>query len=179
MQSPIGKGNVSKTYDKNIRSSQTAVLPKDPVVDCIELRSMEFQGFRPRTHLEDIQVQRYEVNDQFRPHYDWSSSMENPRISTIFAYLECDNCVGGATQFPRIVGKFSARWCSFIECGLDPDGVDSGGVGFKPITGNAIFWSHLYSNGTGHPQTWHAGMPVKKGSKYGMNIMTRKENIYS
>lgn len=178
MQSPVSKGFDLKTYDKSIRSSQSAVLPTDPVVSCIGRRSVELQGFVPQDHLEDIQVVKYGINDEFRPHFDWFSGMENPRISTIFAYLECDQCVGGATQFPHFEGRFSTRWCKFIDCEMSEDGLKAGGIGFKPLPGNAVFWSNLYPNGTGHPGVWHAGMPVRNGTKIGLNIFTRRAVAY-
>ena len=150
------------------------MLPGDLVVSCIEHRSTDFQGSMPQGHLEDLQVVKYDVNDQFRPHYDWASVMENPRISTIFAYLRYDDCTGGSTQFPRIEGAFPTRWCKFIDFEESKDGLEAGGIGFKQIVGNPVFWSQLYPNGTGHPDVWHAGMPVRKGRKFGMNIMTRR-----
>ena len=71
-QSPVSKGHRLETYDAEIRSSMSAVLPHDPVVRCIEARSVEFQGFMPTYHLEDIQVVKYTVGDHFRPHFDVS-----------------------------------------------------------------------------------------------------------
>lgn len=50
----------------------SAVLPNDPVVACIEQRSVDFQGFMSKGHLEDIQVVKYIVGDHFRPHFDVS-----------------------------------------------------------------------------------------------------------
>ena len=106
--------------------------------------------------------------------------MENPRLSTFFVYPACDSgeldvdgeCRGGATQFPHYEGRFSSSWCQFIDC-HDASGV--GGVAFKPIVGNAVFWGNLYPNGTGHPGVWHAGMPVTEGRKVGLNIFTRRD----
>jgi prolyl 4-hydroxylase len=114
------------------------------------------------------------VGDEFRPHYDWFSTTDNPRVSTFFVYLDCKNCEGGATQFPRIEGKFSAKWCDWVDCSGSEDSEEVGGVGFKPVSGNAVYWAQQYPNGTYHPGTWHAGMPIRKGTKYGMNIMTRQ-----
>ena len=173
--SPVSKGFELKAYSKEIRSSKSAVLPYDAVVSCIEARSVDFQGYQPVSHLEDIQVVKYGINDHFRPHFDWFSGMTNPRISTIFAYLECDECDRGVTQFPDLVGRFSAKWCKFIDC---EDDSGAGGVAFKPLVGNAVFWSNLYPNGTGHPGVWHAGIPVKKGRKVGLNIFTRQNVAY-
>jgi prolyl 4-hydroxylase len=186
-QSPVSKGYNLKAYDAEIRSSMSAVLPDDPVLRCIEQRSVDFQGYMPRNRLEDIQVVKYTVGDHFRPHFDWFSGMANPRLSTFFVYLACDSgelsddgavgddeaqCEGGATQFPHYEGLFSSAWCKFIDC-KDDSGV--GGVAFKPAIGNAVYWENLYPNGTGHPGVWHAGMPVKKGRKVGLNIFTRKD----
>lgn len=184
-QSPVSQGKRLKTYNAEIRSSMSAVLGgNDPVVRCIEQRSVDFQGFLPRSHLEDLQVVKYGISDHFRPHFDWFGGDENPRISSFFVYIACDagedasagdgECKGGATQFPDYEGKFPAKWCKFIDC-HDDSGV--GGVAFKPIPGNAIFWGNLYPNGTGHPGTWHAGMPVKQGRKVGMNILTRRDRL--
>ncbi|KAH7021009.1 uncharacterized protein B0I36DRAFT_424902 [Microdochium trichocladiopsis] len=184
-QSPVSQGKRLKTYNAEIRSSMSAVLGgNDPVVRCIEQRSVDFQGFLPRSHLEDLQVVKYGISDHFRPHFDWFGGDSNPRISSFFVYIACDaddtnhpgagECKGGATQFPDYTGAFPAKWCQFIDC-HDDSGV--GGVAFKPIPGNAIFWGNLYPNGTGHPGTWHAGMPVTQGRKVGMNILTRRERL--
>jgi prolyl 4-hydroxylase len=180
-QSAFGRGmDTSKQYDSSIRSSQSAILPVDPVVECLERRSLDFQGFLPSSQIENLQTVRYKVGDLFRPHYDWASTYEeNPRFSTIFGYLLCDDCVGGETQFPNIEGRFSGKWCKFMDCGESADGAEVGGVGFKPLVGNAVFWTHYYSNGTGHPGVLHAGMPVRNGTKVGMNIMTRQKPGYS
>ncbi|EAW12362.1 putative 2OG-Fe(II) oxygenase family oxidoreductase [Aspergillus clavatus NRRL 1] len=178
MESPVSKGYRLDEYDTSIRSSQSAVLPRDPVVACIEQRTMDFQGFQSLNRLEDLQVVKYGINDQFRPHFDWFGGMENPRVSTIFAYLECDGCVGGSTQFPHYRGSFPAHWCRFIDCEDNEDNRQAGGVGFKVLRGNAVFWRNLYENGTGHPGVWHAGMPVRQGKKYGLNIFTRRDNIF-
>jgi prolyl 4-hydroxylase len=170
--------NPEKKFNSSIRSSTSAILPEDPVVACLERRSLDFQGFLPDSHIENLQTVKYEINDLFRPHYDWSSADINPRLSTIFGYIECDDCVGGSTQFPNIDWNFPPSWCKFVDCDSEDSRLSSG-VGFKPIIGNAVFWVHHYTNGTGHPGTMHAGMPVRKGTKIGLNIMTRRDAGYS
>lgn len=64
------------------------------------------------------------------------------------------------------------RWCEFLECGEDGTGSigDSLGITFKPIKGNAVFWENLGPDGRGYETTFHAGLPVLKGSKVGLNI---------
>jgi len=79
------------------------------------------------------------------------------------------------TEFPRIKmpNVQKGRWCEFLECGNNrPDGEygDDTGVTFKPIKGNAIFWENLGPDGRGYEQTFHAGLPVKSGTKVGLNI---------
>lgn len=141
----------------------------------VEALSVDFQGYQPVSHLEDIQVVKYGISDHFRPHFDWFSGMTNPLILTIFTYLEYDDCIRGATQFLEPVGRFSAKWCKFIDY---EDDFGARGVAFKPLVGNAVFGSNLYPNGTGHPGVWHAGMPVKKGRNVGLNIFNRKNVAY-
>jgi prolyl 4-hydroxylase len=99
----VSKGLELKAYSKDARPSEYSVLPYNAVISCIEARPVDFQGYQPVSHLEDIQVVKYDIGDHFRFHFDCFSGMANPRISTIFAYIECDDCVGGVTQFPGLV----------------------------------------------------------------------------
>jgi prolyl 4-hydroxylase len=179
-ESAFAKGNSpEKTIDPKIRSSTSSILPEDPIVACLERRSLDFQGFLPTSQIENLQTVKYETNEAFRPHYDWfAEPEENPRLSTIFGYLECDECVGGSTQFPNLGGRFSAKWCAFVDCESE-DAAAADGIGFKPLVGNAVFWMNYYANGTGHPGVLHAGMPVRQGRKIGLNIMTRLYAGYS
>ena len=67
----------------------------------------------------------------------------------------------------------NGRWCEFLECeknGPDGENSDDFGVTFKPIKGNAVFWENLGPDGRGYEQTFHAGLPVSRGSKVGLNI---------
>jgi prolyl 4-hydroxylase len=172
-----------KIVDPTIRSSKSAVLPEDSLVSCIERRSLDFQGFLPTSQIENLQTVKYETGDLFRSHYDWLNGVgadgkDNPRLSTIFAYVEADKVIGGSTQFPRIKSKFPEAWCKFIDCDSEI-AKEAEGVGFKPIVGNAVLFMQYYANGTGHPDVLHQGMPVKSGTKIGMNIMTRQFPGYS
>lgn len=164
------------------RSSQTAYFYNDPVTHCIRERSASFQGNVPVDRVEDLQAVKYTVGDHFRQHWDWWEGAENPRVSTFFAYLACDSgesgsegqCEGGATQFPEYRYPFPPGWCDVIDC---YDDSELGGVAFKPVVGNAIFWSNVYPNGAYHEGTYHAGMPVKKGQKVGLNIWTHRDEF--
>lgn len=55
--------------------------------------------------------------------------MANLRISKIFTYLEYGDCIGGVTQFPELVGTFSAKWCKFTDY---EDDSGAGDVALKP-----------------------------------------------
>lgn len=100
------------------------------------------------------------------------------------------NCTGGGTAFPRLTTPGDGQWCRFIECGEGRAGGNEAGMGeggeggkregggptegviFKPIKGNAIYWENIRPDGTGYTETWHAGLPVKTGTKVGLNIWT-------
>jgi prolyl 4-hydroxylase len=48
----------------------SAILPEDPVVACLEPRTLNFQGFLPESQIENLQTVKYEIDYLFRPHYD-------------------------------------------------------------------------------------------------------------
>ncbi|KAL1902428.1 hypothetical protein Sste5346_001409 [Sporothrix stenoceras] len=50
---------------------------------------------------------------------------------------------------------------------------ENGGMAFRPIAGNALFWVNMFPNGTGDTRTLHAGLPVGEGTKTAMNIWPR------
>lgn len=98
--------------------------------------------------------------------------------------------VGGGTEFPLLKRpSLDERWCRFVECDNFVTGDDSHdqdaiaaaseqdashGVVFKPLAGNAVFWENFRPDGTGRgwEETWHAGLPVTRGIKVGLNIWT-------
>jgi prolyl 4-hydroxylase len=164
------------SIQKNIRFSEVALLDRDDVVRCVEHRARAFQGWRSNLHIERLRTQRYGVGGHYKHHYDWSgASRDADRVSTFMVYVDA-NCEGGGTEFPRIrmpeTGQ--GKWCEFLECRDEADGnVEKrrdGGVTFKPIKLNAVFWENLRSDGRGYEETYHAGLPVLSGSKVGLNI---------
>ena len=168
-----------KGFTSPSRTSQSAYLYDDPVSFCIMERSARFQGNSTVEDVEDLQAVKYAIGNEFRSHFDWFDDNNNPRISTFFAYLACDSgdsaasgeCEGGATQFPDWSEPWLGEWCDVVDC---YDDSELGGVAFKPVVGNAIFWSNVHPNGTYHQGVLHAGMPVRKGRKVGLNIWTRQ-----
>lgn len=80
-------------------------------------------------------------------------------------------------------------WCEFVNCDASWDE----GVVFRPVAGNAVFWRNLKKKEVkggkgkgfgeegrkeevlvGDKRVLHAGLPVQRGSKLGMNIWTRE-----
>lgn len=157
------------SVQKSIRFSEVALLDRDEVVRCIEHRAREFQGWRPNLHIERLRTQRYGVGGYYKHHFDWIGARQSNRVSTFMVYVDTD-CEGGGTEFPliKMPETEKGRWCEFLECRQGSAGQP--GIIFKPIKGNAVFWENLRSNGLGYEETFHAGLPVLKGSKVGLNI---------
>lgn len=49
-----------------------------------------------------------------------------------------------------------------------------GGIAFKPVKGNSLFWINLNKDGKGDENVWHAGLPLAGGRKTAMNIWPRR-----
>jgi len=77
---------------------------------------------------------------------------------------EAEGCEGGGTEFPMLERK-GREWCEFVECDGERDG-----VAFRPRKGAAVFWLNFDEEGRGVKETVHAGLPVTKGVKIGLNI---------
>ncbi|CAG8952510.1 hypothetical protein HYFRA_00009613 [Hymenoscyphus fraxineus] len=162
----------------NSRTSQSAVLTRDDTVRCIEERALNFQGFDTgRAHLESIQLVKYGTGEKYNAHTDWfdaelqrTAGMGGNRESSFFAYVEASNITGGGTNFPLIEVPRDEKWCDYIDC----DEPWENGVTFRPIPGSAVFWQNMLEDGSGDPNTLHAGLPVTSGLKIGMNIWTRQ-----
>ncbi|PYH45484.1 oxidoreductase, 2OG-Fe(II) oxygenase family [Aspergillus saccharolyticus JOP 1030-1] len=163
------------THDPSTRLSDRALLPRDTTVRCLEARAAAFQGWKPHLYIERMWAQRYNTSGHYVHHYDWvgSAARGGDRISTFMVYLG-DDCEGGGTNFPRLKMPRAAaalrEWCRFLECPADAAAATTQGITFKPIKGNAIFWENLRPDGSGHPGTWHAALPVTSGTKIGLNI---------
>lgn len=147
-------------------------------------RAAELQGFESAAMNIETQATRYEEGQEYTSHYDWGAS--NRRHTTIFAILEA-NCTNCGTMFPLLKphweetmfpfykynwDKKPERLCRYIECEEET-------LVVKPVAGNAIFWRNLREDGTGDLKTLHAGLPVTKGTKVGMNIWTRANGSYN
>ncbi|KAJ5722263.1 hypothetical protein N7488_000298 [Penicillium malachiteum] len=160
------------------RIASSLILPSDdPVVECIIKRSTDFVGFIPHDGFEALQVVRYFEDERHDPHFDWfqtppkiASGLTCNRAASFFVYLG-DQPEGGETCFHYLYpAPPDADPKKFSNINSD-DGL---GVAVKPITGNAMFWMNLYSNNTGDPRVQHSALPIRSGTKYGMNILLKR-----
>ncbi len=154
------------------------------------------------------QLVRYSSGQRFNVHHDWfeypqwaadGSMRKWNRVASFFAILE-DDCTEGETHFPYAkaitppspLGE--TMWRGKVE-EIEEDEAseketeakevkplwrehEDGGLAFRPVAGNAIFWVNLHANGTGDPRTNHAGLPLGKGRKTAMNIWPRQYYTY-
>lgn len=175
--------------DLALRDSEVALLPRDDAVRCIERRARAFQGWRRDVWIERVRTQRYHApHGHYSHHFDFSRNQDGwGRVSTFMAWVDGSQDIeGGGTEFPYLAGRINttspedgARWCKFIECddesaeekSSEEGGPDEPkGTVFKVAPGNAVYWENFSPEGLGYDTTWHAGLPVKKGVKVGLNI---------
>lgn len=112
---------------------------------CLELAKSHFWFMSfDESHFEKIQFQRYDVGQEYQPHYDYFNhpgykQISNDRIATMITYLN-DDFEGGSTYF--------------IKLALE----------VKPVKGSVLFFDYKYIHELNY-QTEHAGLPVTKGQK--------------
>ena len=150
----------------NQRTSHQAWLHRTSL-PCLERCSEQVAKITglPADNQEKWQVLRYEAGQQYTPHFDACSEDTDEfqdcvaneqnvgwgkRAYTFFIYLN-DVEEGGETYFTRL------------------------NKGFKPKKATAILWNNLTDDKSkAHPYSKHAGMPVKKGVKWAINVWIRQ-----
>jgi prolyl 4-hydroxylase len=147
--------------DAAFRTSTTADLChlKSPVATGIDAKICRTLGIRVE-YSEGIQAQRYDVGQQFKPHWDYFppdtqvfrrlAGLRGNRTWTFMVYLN-DVAAGGATRFTEIDYAVS------------------------PKAGMAVLWNNLLPDGTPNTATMHCGEPVLAGQKI---IITKWFRIY-
>ena len=106
------------------------------------------------SHLENIQIQKYEKDQEYKPHTDFfnkpdSKVIDNDRIATAILYLN-DGFEGGETNFPLL------------------------NLTVKPEQGSLLYFEYKYLYELNY-KTIHQGMPVKDGVKYIMTFWFRQQ----
>ncbi|KAI1266350.1 2OG-Fe(II) oxygenase family oxidoreductase [Xylariaceae sp. FL1019] len=179
----------------SVRDSEVALLPRADLVRCLERRALALQGWREELWIERLRTQRYVAGGHYTHHFDWGSGSRGwGRVSSGMAWVASSGLEGGGTEFPSLRKRKEGEWCKFIECpdarhekGSQPEANSQKvmahdatkkqpagelGVTFRVVPGNAVFWWNFRPDGTGRgfDETWHAGLPVTKGTKVGLNI---------
>ncbi|PKS10130.1 hypothetical protein jhhlp_001880 [Lomentospora prolificans] len=175
-----------RTTKDTARTSWSAGLPVDvDVVRCVLDRANDFMGTMLSPGKDEMgspQLVRYKPKQKFDLHFDWYPVPQRVypaedrdrkwnRPASFFAILE-DDCTEGETYFPHLRAVSPQHRA-------EPDRFpwrehEKGGLAFRPVAGNALFWVNLFANGTGDERTRHAGLPVKEGSKTAMNIWPKQ-----
>jgi prolyl 4-hydroxylase len=137
--------------DAYFRNSRTCYLSelRSPVATGVDAKICKTLGIRAE-YAEGIQVQRYDVGQQFKPHFD---------------YFE-----PGSREYMRFAAVRGNRTWTFMV--YLNEGMEGGGTRFKeldytvqPKTGMALLWNNLHEDGTPNPATMHSGEPVTGGHK--------------
>lgn len=100
---------------------------------------------------EPIQVLRYQIGGEYKPHYDWFNpnneggkkhlARAGQRVGTFLMYLS-DVETGGATAFTRL------------------------GLEVRPRAGMALYFADILPDGEIDRTTQHSSVPVVRGTKY-------------
>ena len=137
--------------DNAFRTSQTADLChlRSPAALEIDAKICRTLGVRVE-YSEGIQAQRYDVGQQFKPHWDYFepgtdiyrrlAGLRGNRTWTFMVYLN-DSMEGGATRFTTIDHAIA------------------------PKAGMALLWNNLNADGSPNKHTMHCGEPVTQGHK--------------
>jgi prolyl 4-hydroxylase len=119
--------------------------------------------WRPRQSSDII------LDGFFDYHYDKDSIVAKGNPATTFMFYLASDCIGGGTNFPFLDIPGDTQWCDVIE--YTDEGRDGfQGVTFKPRAGSAVFWENILPNGSTDARVYHAALPVKSGSKVGLDI---------
>jgi prolyl 4-hydroxylase len=143
-------------------SSHVTLGPRqhDHVLEALE-RCISRVCAVPALNGEFLQVLRYRLGEEFRPHVDYfnesgagayqSLAAGGQRAQTVLTYLN-DDYSGGSTCFPQLQLTIKAQ------------------------RGDMLHFHNLGVDGLGHRDTLHAGMPVIAGEKWLLSQWIRSES---
>lgn len=140
-------------------SAEFHIYPDDEILNVIKKKAAKILDM-PESHFEFFQCVSYEQGQEYQVHYDTfddsiaSNKAEiergGQRKYTMLAYLN-DNYDGGGTFFPNL--DYMVR----------------------PKKGRVVIFNNLDDEGKVIPAAFHAGLPVKEGRKYAINIWVRNK----
>jgi len=137
-----------------VRTASSASFPfvlEDPVLHAINRRIAAATG-TAYEQGEPLQVLRYDPGDEYKPHSDALPPGNNQRATTFLVALN-DSYEGGETEFPRL----AYRWRG------------------KP--GDALCFTNIDGTGAPEPLAWHAGAPVRRGTKFLLSKWIRQHPL--
>lgn len=176
----IDKGGFGRSYvdtdagtvEDDSRTSSFLAIPKrdSRKVADLEQRAAALLGcYSSSSSVEALQLVRYRVGQYFNVHHDLADYEEGAalilppkspycprRLVTIFCYLNQVH-EGGETEF---------------EACRDENGQV---LAIEPRPGRAVVFGNITQDGQPDARTVHAGRPVAKGIKYGLNIWLTEE----
>lgn len=137
-----------KPHEARTSSGAALLRGGTPLISSIEQRIEALLNW-PVDHGEALQILRYEVGQEYKPHYDYVDPAQpgaapflargGQRVASLVMYLNTPKD-GGATNFPDI------------------------GLEIAAVKGNAVFFS--YDRPHPSTKTLHGGMPVRAGEKW-------------
>jgi len=155
-------GVTGKSLQHDARSSSgvflTGSLGADDAVMRLQRRIAEWTQI-PENHGEVFYLIRYEVGQQYKPHYDFFSNDENGkpfigssgnRMATVLTYLSTPD-EGGETIFPEA--------SLFV----------------KAAKGDSVLFFNMHPDGSTDPRSLHGGKPVIRGTKWAMTRWIREK----
>lgn len=125
-----------------IRTSDSMSFPfvaENPAVHALNRRIAAVTRTAP-AQGEPLQILRYRVGQEYRPHVDALPDGDNQRVLTAIIYLT-DGYQGGETTFVRT------------------------GLTFRGARGDLLVFRNALPDGRADPETQHAGLPVTGGEK--------------
>lgn len=148
----------------NFRTSETCDLDWHiPVVGEVDRKIADLLGL-PLATSEPLQGQRYAPGQEFKPHTDTFEP-------------------GGYDYLVHTVDSGQRTWTAMIYLNEPEDG---GATRFKrinktvqPEAGKLLAWNNLLPNGRPNPATLHAGMKVRRGTKYVLTKWFRERSAVS
>jgi prolyl 4-hydroxylase len=116
----------------------------------------------PLVQAEPLAVLRYEVGQEYRPHYDYFTAetlaahqhhrISGQRTATVVTYIALPDA-GGGTEFPRL------------------------GITIEPVLGGAIRFRNVDAEGRPDERSLHAGLPVLQGEKWVATLWFRERAV--
>lgn len=116
------------------------IVSEWPFVRAINLRIAAATGTSVECG-EPLQVLRYGLDQEYRPHFDAIEGMANPRVLTAIIWLNEDYS-GGETRFEDL------------------------GLSERGRTGDLLMFANTQPDGSPDPRVRHSGAPVTAGVKY-------------